>query len=68
MHAGLSRMKVKGNGILSLAESDIGTQRTFYDTLEADKQGRFGLEPVIWGPKELHLALELIIAGLHLTG
>ena len=67
MHASQGRIKVKGNGILSLAESAIGTQQTFYDMLEADKQGHFGLEPVIWGPRELHLALELLVAGLHLT-
>ena len=67
MHVSLGRMKVKGNGILSLAESAIGTQQTFYDMLEADKQGHFGLEPVIWGPRELHLALELIVADLHFT-
>ena len=67
MHVSLGRMKVKGNGILSLAETAIGTKQSFYDMREADKQGHFGLEPVIWGPQELHLALEFIVAGLRLT-
>ena len=50
-----------------MAETAIGTQQTFYDMREADKQGHFGLEPVILGPQELHLALELMVAGLRLT-
>ena len=67
MHVSPGRMKVRGNGILSLAETAIGTQQSFYDMREAEKQGLFGLEPVIWRSQKLHLALELMVAGLKLT-
>ena len=66
MHVSLGELQVKGGGILSPSQSDIGTERSFYDITKAEEDGHFGPELVIWMAHEMHVALELIASALDL--
>ena len=68
MHVNLGVLQVKGGGVLSITQADIGTGRTFYDITKAEEDGHFGPDPVIWKAQELHVAIELIASALDLEG
>ena len=67
-HVGVGRIEVKDSGILSLSERDIGTIQVFYDINNAEADGHFGPDPVIWKEQDMHVALEMLADALDLEG
>ena len=47
-HIGMGVMNIGGDGLLSMEEEDINTEKTFLDMRNAEEEGCFGGDAGVW--------------------